>query len=92
MSETIDTSRNRPPFSMNVLARKLFAGFAGLVLLISIVVFVIVITLRITALHSLALRILAGATDVVLGTSLFLAGIYAAARSFVNLLTGKNIS
>ncbi|MHB8524726.1 MAG: hypothetical protein ACYDD2_01015 [Candidatus Acidiferrales bacterium] len=92
MSESTDTSRHRPPFSVDALARKLFAGFAGLVLLTSIVVLIIVITLHITALHSLASRILAGAADVLLGTSLLLAGIFAAVQLFALLLANRNNS
>ena len=92
MSESIDTSRKRPPFSVNAVARKLFAALLGLVLLISIVVFIIVITLRITAIHFSALRVLAGAADVLLGTSLLVAGIYAAVQLFVLLLAGESIS
>ncbi|MHB8541361.1 MAG: hypothetical protein ACYDCD_10525 [Candidatus Acidiferrales bacterium] len=92
MSKSIETSRNRPQFSVNALARKLFAEFAGLVLLISIVVVIIAVTLRITAIHSSALRVLAGGADVILGTSLLLAGIYVVVRLFVSLLASKNIS
>jgi len=92
MSESIDTSPNRPTFSAGALARKLFAILFSLVVLIGIVVFVIVATLRITSIHFLALRILAGVADVVLGTGLFLGGIYVAVRLSVSLLAGKNIS
>lgn len=92
MSESIDTSRNRPPFSAGALARKLFATLFSLVVLIGIVVFIIVASLRITAIHSFALRILAGVADVVFGTSLLLGGIYVAVRLFVHLLADQNIS
>jgi len=92
MSQSIDTSRNRPAFSVSALAGKLFATLFSLVMLIGIVVFIIVTTLRITSIHFFALRILAGVADVALGTGLFLGGIYIAVRLFVRLLAERNIS
>ena len=92
MSESIDTSHNRPAFSVSALVRKLFATLFSLVMLIGIVVFIIVTTLRIISIHFIALRILAGVADVAFGTGLFLGGIYIVVRLFVRLLAERNIS
>jgi len=74
-----------------MLAKRLLATALSLAVLLSVVVLIIVTTLRITAIDSLAPRILAAAADVIFGTILLLGGIYATVRLFVLLLGDTNI-
>ncbi len=85
------TSHNRSALTVITLAKRLFATGVSLAVLLSMVVLIVVTTLRIAAIDSLAPRILAAGADIVFGTILLLGGIYATVRLFVLLLGDTNI-
>lgn len=84
----MNTSIDHRAFSSSAV-RILFATLISLVLLVSAVVFLIAITLRVTAIHSLPQWALAGTADVVLGTFALLGAIWVTTQLFVHFLGGR---
>ena len=64
---------------------QLLSGAFGLAILLSVVGFVLAATMRVVAIDSPVVRVLAGIVDIAFGTGLLLLAIYLTVRIFVFL-------
>lgn len=80
---------NLPSLTSRQVGKQLLSVAFGLAILLSVVGFLLAATIRVVAIDSSVVRVLAGIVDVVIGTGLLLLAIYLTVRIFV-FLTGAS--
>lgn len=76
---------NLPSLTSRQVGKQLLSVAFGLAILLSVVGFLLAATIRVVAIDSSVVRVLAGIVDVVIGTGLLLLAIYLTVRIFVFL-------
>lgn len=78
-------TNNLPPLTSRQVGKQLLSGAFGLAILLSVVGFLLAATMRVVAIDSPVVRVLAGIVDIAFGTGLLLLAIYLTVRIFVFL-------
>lgn len=86
---TMTMINNLPSLTSRQVGKQLLSVAFGLAILLSVVGFLLAATMRVVAIDSSVVRVLAGIVDVVIGTGLLLLAIYLTVRIFV-FLTGAS--
>lgn len=86
---TMTMINNLPSLTSRQVGKQLLSVAFGLAILLSVVGFLLAATIRVVAIDSSVVRVLAGIVDVVIGTGLLLLAIYLTVRIFV-FLTGAS--
>lgn len=78
-------TNNLPPLTSRQVGKQLLSVAFGLAILLSVVGFLLAATMRVVAIDSPVVRVLAGIVDIAFGTGLLLLAIYLTVRIFVFL-------
>ncbi|HEV2289216.1 MAG TPA: hypothetical protein VGR81_09720 [Candidatus Acidoferrales bacterium] len=80
---------NLPPLTSRQVGKQILSVALGLAILLSAVALLLEATVRVIAMSSPVIRVLAGTADVVFGTGLLMLAIYLTVRTFVFLAAAQ---